>query len=110
MNLMEACAPRPSPRQAEQLPAKVTFPALPERQQTLLQVLTQTPQSVDALAQQCSMTGEAGVELTFMEFDGLVRRLPGNTYIRSFCLRGCGSTACRREASRPDTMAAYDTP
>jgi DNA processing protein len=71
-------------RKAEPVP-KVSFPALPEPQQKLLQILSQTPQHVDGLAQQCGVTaGEAGVELTFLELDGLVRRLPGNTYIRTF--------------------------
>ncbi|HLJ54592.1 MAG TPA: DNA-processing protein DprA [Chthonomonadaceae bacterium] len=74
-------------RPAEAPPAapKVSFPALPEKQQKLLQILSQTPQHIDALAQQCGVTAsEAGVEMTFLELDGLVRRLPGNTYIRTF--------------------------
>jgi DNA processing protein len=91
LNLMEppaAISPRsssPVARPAESLPARVTFPALPEKQQKLLQILSQTPLHIDALAQQCGLTAsEAGVEMTFLELDGLVRRLPGNTYIRTF--------------------------
>jgi DNA processing protein len=78
-------APRSAASKSTAPAAKPTFPALPERQQTLLQILSQTPQHIDALAQQADMTaGEAGVEMTFLELDGLVRRLPGNTYIRTF--------------------------
>ncbi len=82
--LMEA-AGGPAARKAEPAAPKVSFPALPEPQQKLLRILSQTPLHVDALAQQCGMTAsEAGVEMTFLELDGLVRRLPGNTYIRTF--------------------------
>ena len=86
----EAPSDRPSgksERAARPEPAapKVTFPALPEGQQKLLQILSQTPQHIDALAQQSGMSAsDAGVELTFLELDGLIRRLPGNTYIRTF--------------------------
>jgi len=84
-NLMETSIPAPSPRKPEEPAPKVTFPALPEKQQKLLQILSQTPQHIDALAQLCGMTaGEAGVEMTFLELDGLIRRLPGNAYIRTF--------------------------
>jgi DNA processing protein len=77
-------AEAPAP-QASSAPPKVSFPALPERQQKLLNLLSQTPAHIDALAQKCEMTaGEIGVEMTFLELDGLVRRLPGNTYIRTF--------------------------
>ena len=62
--------------------AQISFPALSASQEKLLHCFSQTPQHIDALAQQAGMTaGEAGVELTFLELDGLVRRLPGNTYI-----------------------------
>jgi len=85
LNLMEPPAASRAPRKPDPPAPKVTFPALPEKQQKLLQILSQTPLHIDALAQQCSMTaGEAGVEMTFLELDGLVRRLPGNTYIRTF--------------------------
>lgn len=84
-NLMETTAPPPAGRKRETAAPKVTFPALPEKQQKLLQILSQTPLHIDALSQQCAITaGEAGVEMTLLELDGLVRRLPGNTYIRTF--------------------------
>jgi DNA processing protein len=80
----ESTAREAVPSQAAS-PPKVSFPALPERQQKLLNLLSQTPIHIDSLAQQCGMAaGEIGVELTFLELDGLVRRLPGNTYIRTF--------------------------
>jgi DNA processing protein len=91
LSLMESPAvttPRassPSTRNADSPAPRITFPGLPEKQQKLLQILSHTPQHVDALAQHCGLTaGEAGVEMTFLELDGLVRRLPGNTYIRTF--------------------------
>lgn len=85
LDLLERPAAPPPARKPEPPAPKVTFPSLPEKQQKLLQILSQTPLHVDALAQQCGMTaGEAGVEMTFLELDGLVRRLPGNTYIRTF--------------------------
>jgi DNA processing protein len=84
-SLMEGPATPPKAREAKEAPTRIAFPALPEPQRNLLQILSHTPQHVDALAQQCGMTAsEAGVEMTFLELDGLVRRLPGNTYIRAF--------------------------
>ncbi len=57
---------------------------LPERQRRLLECLSLTPLHIDAVAQQAGLTAvEAGVEMTFLELSGLVRRLPGNTYIRT---------------------------
>jgi DNA processing protein len=83
LNLAETPAAASSQARAEA--PKIAFPALPEAQQKLLQILSQTPLHVDSLAQQCGMSaGDAGVEMTFLELDGLVRRLPGNSYIRTF--------------------------
>lgn len=85
LDLISPPATTSAARKAESPTPKVTFPALPEKQQKLLHILSQTPQHVDALAQQCEMTaGEVSVDMTFLELDGLVRRLPGNTYIRTF--------------------------
>jgi DNA processing protein len=57
---------------------------LPDTQRRLLECLSLTPRHIDALAQEASMTAvQAGVEMTLLELNGLVRRLPGNTYIRT---------------------------
>jgi DNA processing protein len=57
---------------------------LPERQRRLLETLSLSPRHIDPIAQEAGMTAvEAGVEMTFLELSGLVRRLPGNTYIRA---------------------------
>jgi DNA processing protein len=65
----------------------VTFSApdlyLPEAQRKLLECLSLTPQHIDAIAQQAGLSAmQAGVEMTLLEINGLIRRLPGNTYIR----------------------------
>ncbi len=55
----------------------------PVRQQ-LMEALTQSPQHIDQISQRAGISGtEAGIEMIFLELDGLVRRLPGNTYIRT---------------------------
>jgi len=55
----------------------------PIRQQ-LMEALTQSPQHIDQISQRAGITAtEAGIEMIFLELDGLVRRLPGNTYIRT---------------------------
>lgn len=64
---------------------KPVFPSLPPNQQRLLTILSQTPQHVDALAALTgTAVGDISVELIYLELDGLVRRLPGNNYIRTF--------------------------
>lgn len=58
--------------------------SLPEKQQKLLDCLTQTPQHIDQVALAAALpVSQAGIELTYLELEGLVRRLPGNTYIRT---------------------------
>jgi DNA processing protein len=55
----------------------------PVRRQ-LMEALTQTPQHLDQISQHIAVSAtEAGIEMIFLELDGLVRRLPGNTYIRT---------------------------
>ena len=50
----------------------------------LMEALTQTPQHLDQISQCAGIPAtEAGIEMIFLELDGLVRRLPGNTYIRN---------------------------
>lgn len=59
-------------------------PRLPERQQRLLEALSLTPQHIDTLARHTGLSAsEAGMELTLLEINGLARRMPGNTYIRT---------------------------
>jgi DNA processing protein len=68
-----------SPAAAPAAPAHLT-PA----QQQLITALSLTPRHIDALAHATGMTATtASVEMTLLELTGLVRRLPGNTYIRS---------------------------
>ena len=58
--------------------------ALPPLRRQLMEVLTQTPQHLDQFSQRAGIPAtEAGIELIFLELEGLVRRLPGNTYIRT---------------------------
>ena len=50
----------------------------------LMEALTQTPQHLDQISQRAEIPAtEAGIEMIFLELEGLVRRLPGNTYIRT---------------------------
>jgi len=64
----------------------VTPPApahLPENQQRLLEFLSLTPRHIDALAADTRLAStQVSVEMTLLELSGLVRRLPGNCYVR----------------------------
>ncbi len=56
---------------------------LPDAQRRLLEHLSLTPRHIDALAADLQMPGpDVSVQLTMLELSGLVRRLPGNCYIR----------------------------
>lgn len=56
---------------------------LPVEQRRILECLSLTPKHMDALAIEARLSGvEVAVELTQLELAGLVRRLPGNTFIR----------------------------
>lgn len=58
--------------------------ALPPVRRQLMEALTQTPVHLDQISQRAGIPAtEAGIELIFLELEGLVRRLPGNTYIRA---------------------------
>ena len=58
---------------------------LTESQRLLLNVLKQTPQHIDFLAGASGMTvGNTGMQLTLLELEGLIKRLPGNAYVRAF--------------------------
>jgi DNA processing protein len=58
--------------------------SLPPIRRQLVEALTQTPQHLDQISQRAGVPAtEAGIELIFLELEGLVRRLPGNTYIRT---------------------------
>ncbi|HEV2471537.1 MAG TPA: DNA-processing protein DprA, partial [Chthonomonadales bacterium] len=53
-------------------------------QMKLLSALSLTPRHIDSIAAEAGIASvEAGIEMTMMELSGLVRRLPGNTYIRT---------------------------
>jgi len=56
---------------------------LTDSQTRLLERLTLTPRHIDALAADVRMgPSDVSVQLTLMELSGIVRRLPGNCYIR----------------------------
>ena len=58
--------------------------SLPPIRRQLMEALTQTPQHLDQISQRAGIPAtEAGIEMIFLELEGLVRRLPGNTYIRT---------------------------
>ena len=55
---------------------------LPESQRLLVQQVSETPKHIDTLASAAGLSASsAGVEMTMLELAGLVRRMPGNTYI-----------------------------
>jgi len=67
---------------AVQTARKGLLGSLPDSQRRLLECLSLTPRHIDMLAQEAGLTStQAGIEMTFLELNGLVRRLPGNTYI-----------------------------
>jgi DNA processing protein len=86
----EAETPTARSEEASKQPSPAATPSpraisnhLPEHQQKLLEALSTTPQHIDAIAKEAAMSAmQAGVEMTLLELNGLVRRLPGNTYIR----------------------------
>ncbi len=56
---------------------------LPESQRKILEKLSLTPRHIDALAADLHMSStDVSVQMTLMELSGLIRRLPGNCYIR----------------------------
>ena len=56
---------------------------LPRHQQQLLECLELTPLHIDTVAKAAGLSAtQAGIEMTMLELAGLVRRLPGNSYIR----------------------------
>ena len=70
----------PPPEQAQ---ARIPTLQVPPEQRILLENLSLTPKHIDALAADVKLdTVSVGVQLTMLELSGLVRRLPGNTYIR----------------------------
>lgn len=72
-----------TPKPEESAPSAVVRD-LPEAQRRLLECLSLTPKHVDALAADVQMPAvQVGVEMTLLELSGLVRRLPGNCYVRA---------------------------
>ena len=62
---------------------KTPLPNLTEIQMRLLDGLSQTPRHIDHVAQAAGIDAmKAGVEMFFLEMNGLIRKLPGNSYIR----------------------------
>jgi len=67
-------APRAAPTEAKNLP---------DIQRRLLECLSLTPKHIDALAADVHMSSaEVSGQMTLLELSGLVRRLPGNCFIR----------------------------
>jgi DNA processing protein len=75
-------APSADPASPIQTARKSLLNSLPDHQRKLLECLSLTPRHIDAIAEEAGLTStQAGIEMTFLELNGLVRRLPGNTYI-----------------------------
>ena len=56
---------------------------IPPEQRILLENLSLTPKHVDALATEVKLDSvSVSIQLTMLELTGMIRRLPGNTYIR----------------------------
>jgi DNA processing protein len=72
-----------APRRPNAAPPSAPVPNLTDSQKRLLAHLTLAPRHIDALAADMRMASpEVSVQLTLMELSGVVRRLPGNCYIR----------------------------
>ncbi|MEJ5250729.1 MAG: DNA-protecting protein DprA [Chthonomonadetes bacterium] len=70
-------APEPPPERSAQMPS------LTPVQQNVLHALSLTPKHVDTLAEELSLpVAQLNAELLMLEMYGLVRRQPGNTYVR----------------------------
>jgi DNA processing protein len=64
-------------------PATPSFQHLPDAQRRLLENLSLTPKHIDALSADVRLPPvDVSVQMTMLELSGLVRRLPGNCYIR----------------------------
>jgi len=64
-------------------PERPTHPTLTAVQQQVLQALSLTPKHVDALADELQLpVAQLNAELLILEMYSLVRRQPGNTYVR----------------------------
>jgi predicted Rossmann fold nucleotide-binding protein DprA/Smf involved in DNA uptake len=80
--MLEPPASADAPRRPNSAPP-APAPNLSDCQQRLLAHLTLTPRHIDALAADMRMSApDVSVQLTLMELAGVVRRLPGNCYIR----------------------------
>ncbi len=71
-----------SPAAATQL-ALPNLANIPNNQRRILEKLSLTPRHIDALAADLHLAStDVSVQMTLMELSGLIRRLPGNCYIR----------------------------
>lgn len=74
---MLGIAPEPPPERPTQLPTLTPI------QQKVLHALSLTPKHVDALAEELELpVAQLNAELLMLEMHNLVRRQPGNTYVR----------------------------
>lgn len=84
--MLEPPAGPDSPRRPNAAPPAASArpsPNLSDSQKRILEHLTLTPRHIDALAADVRMAApDVSVQLTLMELSGVVRRLPGNCYIR----------------------------
>lgn len=75
--------PQPASRKETAATAPRAHANLPESQKRLLEFLSLTPRHIDALAADVRLPSvEVSVQMTLLELTGMVRRLPGNCYIR----------------------------
>ncbi len=67
-----------------ELEPNAVLPAgLNENQTLLIKAMSLTPRHIDQIAQEASLSATTtGMEMTLLELRGMVRRLPGNNYIR----------------------------
>jgi predicted Rossmann fold nucleotide-binding protein DprA/Smf involved in DNA uptake len=79
LNILSLEAPRPT----QTLSPPRLHHDLPELQRRMLENLSLVPKHLDALAADVQVPlVEVSVQMTMLELSGLVRRLPGNCYIR----------------------------
>lgn len=68
---------------AKSVPQKKIL-GLSAEQERVFQTLSDTPLHIDGISAQCGLdTAQVSLQLLTLELDGLIRRMPGNTYIRA---------------------------
>lgn len=79
----EVSAPSPAPEAEEKRDERAEGPSLSVDERELLRALSLQQRHMDEIIEQCRMTSSrASAGLLMLELKGLVRRLPGNMYMR----------------------------